>query len=156
MQKKMIATLLAVISVQVMAADKSIPTLATDWKGQVTVTSFGAVSKGNPNHKSNVGEERAAKGWNTFTASRFLKVVKQDGRHLDLLVGESEGKGAAFVGTISADGKEIYIVNRQTEGALKFQGKSLVGCGSTRTGELGQDGLPVSYLAWCKEFSPVK
>jgi hypothetical protein len=135
---------------------QNIPVLPKQWQGLVTTTSMGATWKGNPKHADDVGDKNKALDWNFYEAPRTLTVLRQEGRHLELLLKTPKAEPNRFVGTLSADGKQIAVRSKHFKTILNVSGNTLSGCGNTR----GNDGTFVSwkkkYAAFCWDLSAAK
>jgi len=133
-------------------ATASVPTLPKVWTGVTGDTSIGAVSQRNPLHYLLVGKDKEPKGWNTYDGPASIKVLRQEGRHLEL-----QFKNPQFqineVGTLSADGKQIQIASKDAKGLFTIDGDKITGCGNSH----GTNGLfdhwLASYSSWCDEYT---
>jgi hypothetical protein len=126
----------------------SIPTLAKEWKGSTSFTSSGSVSKFK-NGKSNE--------WSYHDgANRTLTVVRQEGRHVELLYKTPEGALPRWVGVISKDGKQLQIAGRQDHILLTISGDTMSGCGTARGDDDGFKDYINNYGAFCLDFKAVK
>lgn len=147
--------LTSLIALPVIAYAESVQNLPTEWAGTLTVTSIGANTKNNPGHKHHKGENEKIEGWNTYTAPRTLTIVKQEGRHLEILQ-KGPHKQTLYAGTLSEDGKQLYYVSEHGDGSMVINGNKMSGCGVSR----GTDGTfehwLKSYSSWCQEFTAAK
>ena len=134
---------------------QTIPSLPKEWNGTVTATAIGANQKMSPNHPDNIGKEKSAKGWNTYSESRTLKIVRQEGRHLEIAFKSSRGE-QIWVGTLSKDGKQIMLAAKNASYLFSLSGNTLTGCGGSRGMDGNFDHWLANYSAICFEFSAVK
>lgn len=149
---KLIAICFASLFSSSLVMAQSIPTLPKNWQGTVTVTTFNKATIKKKADNDHGGKIMFEKGWNHFQAPATLKVLRQEGRHLEL-----EFRTGDFVstdlGTISADGKQIQITFKTGSGVYNLSENKIAGCGSSR----GADGLLNtwfnSYASWCDEFT---
>jgi hypothetical protein len=136
---------------------QNIPVLPKEWRGMVSSTSMGATWKGHPKHADNVEDKNKALDWNFYEAPRTLTVLRQEGRHLELLLKTPKAElPYPSVGTLSADGKQIAITSKHQKTILTVSGNTLSGCGISR----GNDGTFVSwknkYAAYCWDLTAAK
>lgn len=134
---------------------QTIPTLAKEWVGTITVSSTGAPIKHHPGHESNVGKDKAPKGVNFFSEPRTLTLVRQEGRHVEFVHGSSRFTNPEL-GVISADGKRLVIVSRGYSALMEINGDKLSGCGTTRRNDGTFEHFQKDYAAWCYEFTAKK
>ena len=123
----------------------------------VSSTSMGATWKGHPKHADNVEDKNKALDWNFYEAPRTLTVLRQEGRHLELLLKTPKAElPYPSVGTLSADGKQIAITSKHQKTILNISGNTLSGCGISR----GNNGTFVSwknkYAAYCWDLTAEK
>lgn len=138
-----------------LAQAQSIPTLAKEWGGTITVSSVGTPIKHQPGHEDNVGKENAAKGINFFTDQRTLTLIRQQGRHVEFV--HSSGRFSnPEVGVISADGKQLMIIAEGYSTLMNIDGNKLSGCGTTRGNNGTFEHHQNNYSAWCYEFTAKK
>ena len=130
---------------------QSAPILPKEWNGVIFATSLGATGNYNPKHANNVGKEKAVKDWNIYDEPRTLTINRQEGRHLELSIKYPKGE-FKYVGTLSADGKQLHLIGRQLHSLFTLSGNTLSGCGTSR----GMDGTFANwrekYAAVCYEF----
>jgi len=134
---------------------QTIPTLAKEWTGTITVSSIGAPIKHHPGHESHVGKDKSPQGVNFFSEPRTLTVVKQEGRHVEFI-----HKSARFsnteVGVISADGKKVIISAKGYSVLMEINGDQFSGCGTTRGNDGTFDHFHNALASFCYEFKAVK
>ena len=94
------------------ALPQSAPVLPKEWKGTVTTTSVGATTQQSPNHHHHRSKEKHIPGWNTYEETRTLTITRQEGRHLEVVMKSSRGHDYWWIGTLSADGKQIQVATR--------------------------------------------
>jgi len=87
----------------------------------------GTTSRFNPKHEDNVGKEKAPQDWNTYDEPRTLTILRQDGRHLELLVKSSLTEDT-MVGTLSVDGKQLQTADKNPQFLLTISADGLHGC----------------------------
>ena len=116
--------------------------LPREWKGTATVTAYGVHTQMHPKHRVNAPSDQASNGWNNYVEARTLRVVNQVGRHVELLLISPRGNQAPMLGTLSADSRELQIVDGIRSFSLYISGKNLSGCGVAR----GSDGNFQHYL----------
>lgn len=136
---------------------QNIPVLPKVWQGAVSSTSMGATWKGHPKHADNVEDKNKPLDWNFYEAPRTLTVLRQEGRHLELLLKTPKAESPyASVGTLSADGKQIAITSKHQKTILTLSENTLSGCGISR----GNDGTFVNwkdkYAAYCWDLTAAK
>ena len=132
---------------------QTIPILSKEWTGVLTLTSMGSTTMNNPNYKSS--ENNNNQDWNSYTQPRKLTIKKQEGRSLEILV-RGPRVESVWVGTLSADGKEIVLAGKHASGLLKIVGNQMHGCGTSRGMDGNFEHWLNSYSAWCWEFIPEK
>jgi hypothetical protein len=134
---------------------QTIPVLAKEWNGRVAVTSMGSVGKHNPKDATNVGKDKAAIGWNAYSAQRSLIIVRQVDQHIEA-IWRTAKDDTPLVGTISFDGKQLQLSGKNKLFLLNIEGNKMFGCGTTR-GEGGHFGHWFdNYSTHCTEFIAVK
>jgi len=137
------------------ALPQNVPVLPKEWKGVASSTSMGAANNANPKHADSVGKEKQPQGWNAYDVPRTMSIIRQEGRHLELLLKYPKGE-YKLVGTLSADGKQLQVTGKGYQYSMTLSGNTLSGCGSGR----GSDGTFASwkekYTASCYEFTAVQ
>ena len=130
--------------------------LPVEWKGTATITSFGVHSKLHPLH--GVGSEKATKpsGWNAYEEGRTLKIVRQQGRHVEFVIITPRGTSALFVGTFSGDGKQLIAADGFRTLMFTREGNRLSGCGTVRGGEGDFENYRNNYAAICLDLTAAK
>lgn len=132
------------------------PVLAKEWDGTLTLTSMGATSIHNPTHKKNRDDGKEAEPtWNSYVQPRKVIITKQDGRHIEFTV-KGPRVDSFWIGTLSADGKEIVYASKHGAGTAKIQGNKMTGCGSSRGIDGDFEHWLNHYAAWCWEFTSSK
>lgn len=135
---------------------KSTPVLAKEWNGTLTLTSIGATSVHNPTHKSNrEGGQEAPPTWNSYVQPRKVIITKQEGRHIEFTV-RGPRVDSFWIGTLSADGKEITYASKHGAGSAKIEGDRMHGCGTSRGIDGNFEHWLNHYAAWCWEFTSTK
>ena len=134
------------------ALAQNVPVLPKEWKGVASSTSIGATYNANPKHADSVGKEKQPHGWNAYDVPRTMSIVRQEGRHLELLLKYPKGE-YKLLGTLSANGKQLLVTGKGYQYLITLSGNTLSGCGSGR----GSDGTFASwkekYTAFCYEFT---
>lgn len=133
------------------AVAQTTPTLPKEWIGTTTTTSVGAHSSFNPKHHENVGKEKAEKGWNNFSGPSTLTIIRQEGRHVEMLNKNPRGQ-LTWIGTISADGKQLAVAAKAAQMLFTVSGDTMSGCGTVRGRDGTFDHWLNSYSAICFEF----
>lgn len=132
------------------------PLLSKEWDGTLTLTSMGATSIHNPTHKKNRDDGKEAEPtWNSYVQPRKVIITKQDGRHIEFTV-KGPRVDSFWIGTLSADGKEIVYASKHGAGTAKIQGNKMSGCGSSRGVDGNFEHWLNHYAAWCWEFTSSK
>lgn len=128
---------------------QTIPTLPKEWVGEISGTSMGVAHKSaNPN--------QSEKGWNTYDEVRKMTILRQEGRHLDMLIKNPRGE-IHLIGTISKDGKQIIAADQGGAAwTLNLAGNTLSGCGATRGAKGTFDDWFNNYAALCLDLNAVK
>lgn len=154
---KFVATLsAAALMTPVAIGAQSMPTLAKEWNGTLTLSSVGATSVHNPTHKSNRKDEQDAPPvWNSYTQPRRITITRQEGRNIEFLV-KGPKVETLWVGALSEDGKELVFASKHGSGSMKIQGNKMSGCGTSRGIDGNFEHWLNSYAAWCWEFSSRK
>lgn len=134
-------------SAGIFAQNAAIPQLPKNWSGLVSVTSMGNTYQ----TKTNGVPKDGVMPFNSFDIAATITILKQDGRHLELLY-RSANYESRYVGTISMDGKHIQIAYQQGSGSYSLEGNKLSGCGSGRGGKGTFKDWLNSYSTWCEEF----
>ena len=130
---------------------QTIPTLSKEYVGASTTTSIGAHSSFNPNHHTNVGSEKAVKGWNIYSGPSTLSIVRQEGRHVEMLNKNSRGE-LTWIGTLSSDGKQIAVAAQAAQMIFTVSEDLISGCGTVRGRDGSFEHWYGSYSAICFEF----
>lgn len=133
-----------------------IANLAVEWKGTATVTAFGTHSKLHPLHSAGPGKANKPAGWNAYQEDRTLKIIKQQGRHVEFAIILPRGARALFVGTFSADGKQLHAVDSVRSLMLTREGNRFSGRGTVRSSEGSFENYLNNYAAICWEFTAIK
>jgi len=135
---------------------KPVTDLAIEWKGMATVTAFGMHSKFHPLY--GVASEKANKpsGWNAYEEERTLKIIKQQGRHVEFALISPRGISSLFVGTLSADGKQLVAADSFRSLTLTREGNRFSGCGTVRGGEGSFENYLNNYAVICWELTATK
>ena len=134
---------------------QSAPILPKEWNGVVFTTSLGVSSNANPKHADSVGKEKEAQDFNVWNAPRTLTVLRQEGRHLELLLKYPKGE-FKYVGTLSADGKQLEIITKGFQASLNVSANTMTGCGSGRSMAGTFTSWKDKYFAFCHEFTVIK
>jgi hypothetical protein len=130
--------------------------LPVEWKGTVTVTSFGTHSKLHP--LQGVGSEKASKPlkWNVYEEARTLKIVRQQGRHVEFELITPRETSALLVGTLSADGKQLFAADSFRSLLLTREENRLSGCGTVRGGDGSFKHYLNNYAVICWDLAATK
>jgi len=98
-----------------------IPILAKEWSGTLTLTSMGATSVHNPTHQSfrDNGKDEPPT-WNSYVQPRKIIITKQNDRHIAFTV-KGPRADSFWVGTLSADGKEVVYASKHGTGIGKLK-----------------------------------
>jgi len=115
----------------------------------------GTTSRFNPKHEDNVGKEKAPQDWNTYDEPRTLTILRQDGRHLELLVKSSLTEDT-MVGTLSVDGKQLQTADKNPQFLLTISADGLHGCGTSRGAKGTFEDWLNKYTASCYDFTAMK
>jgi len=132
---------------------QNVPILPKEWKGHFTVTSEGAANKFNPLFKDNAIKDKDA-GWNAYESSALITIQRQEGRHLEILF-KTDKYQMPFIGTLSADGKYLMMVNNNAAHLFSVTGNKIAGCGVARGGGSFENWLN-NYHASCNEWVAVQ
>lgn len=146
----------AVIAAPLPSFSLPAPALRSEWKGMATVTAVGAPTRLHPQHKSNLPAGNPATSWNAYHEMRTLQIVRQQGRHLEIALTSPRGYRRLMLGTLSADGRQLRIVDSTRDFSLTIDGDRMSGCGSVRGGDGTYDHFVANYAAICWEFTAVK
>lgn len=128
-------------------------TFPREWKGIATVTAMGVHNPHHPLHRTNTGQSQTPPSWNSYQEARTLQVLRQQGRHLELALISPRGNRAFLNGTLSADGRQLQVVDSIRSITLARQGNQLSGCGAVRGSDGTFDHYFKSYASVCWEFS---
>jgi len=134
---------------------QNIPILKKEWKGASTATIVGTPTPFHPKHKANIGRANPPTGFNAFQEARTLEILSQHGRHLQMALISPRGYRQVMVGTLSADGKTLQVVDSTRELSLFVNGDQLSGCGSVRGIGGTFENFFKNYSATCWDFSAV-
>ncbi|CAN1549924.1 hypothetical protein MCEZE4_02163 [Burkholderiaceae bacterium] len=151
MNKILIVFIALGFSSGILAQNPAIPQLPKNWSGIVSVTSMGNTYQTKMKQKSNDG----VMPFNSFDISATITLLKQDGRHLEFLY-RSTNYESRYIGTLSADGKQIQIAYQQGSGSYTLNGDTLSGCGSGRGGKGYFKDWLNTYATWCEEFTATR
>jgi len=110
-----------------MAAD-DVRILPTEWVGTCVGATWGINNPHNPKHDSHGHLDSE---WHSANAEVGLRVVRQEGRSLQLLR-ISNGHESNAVGALSSDGRSLIVVSQETTAHLTIDGDSMVGEWFTR------------------------
>lgn len=135
---------------------QSIPVLKKEWQGTSTATVVGAATPFHPRHKANIGAANPPTDWNAFQEARTLHILKQQGRHLEMVLISPRGYRQVMVGTLSADGKLLQVVDSTRDFSLSVNSDKLSGCGSVRGIGGTFENFSKNYSATCWDFTAVK
>ena len=155
--KSVFSTLMAFLALSpISTTAKPLTDLPVEWKGTAAVTSFGLHSRLHPLH--GVGSDKATKpsGWNAYEEARTLKIIKQQGRHVEFALITPRGTSTLFVGTLSADGKQLLAADSFRSLMLTREGNHFSGCGTVRGGEGSFENHLNNYAAICWELTATK
>lgn len=131
---------------------QNIPELPKHWKGISTGTSVGVTIGHNPNNPSSPDKGKQGSEFNTFEVPGTLEVIQQKGRHLDLIFQSAYGK-TQYIGTISADGKQIQLVSFHSSALFHLENNKIHGCGHSRGSNGTFEHWSGNHSAWCSEFT---
>lgn len=135
---------------------QNMPMLAKEWNGTLTLTSIGATSIHNPTHKKNRDDGKDTPlNWNSYVQPRKVLITKQEGRHVEFTV-RGPKVDSYWIGTLSADGKEIAYASKHGSGLAKIEGDRMTGCGTSRGIDGNFEHWLNHYAAWCWEFTSAK
>ena len=135
---------------------KPVADLAIEWKGTATVTAFGTHSKLHPLHSTSSEKANRPAGWNAYQEGRTLQIVKQQGRHVEFALISPRGTRALFVGTLSADGKQLHAADNVRSLMLTREGNFFSGCGTVRGGDGTFENYLNNYAVICWELTATK
>ncbi len=85
-----------------------VPNLPTEWVGTAVATTWGVSTKHHPRHDSHGHVDPE---WHAYIDPSTLRIVRQEGRSLELLV-LSGGHEAQAVGALSADGRRLVYATQ--------------------------------------------
>lgn len=129
------------------------PLLAKEWSGTLTLTSIGATSVHNPTHQANRSDsEEETPAWNSYVQHRKIIITKQEGRHIAFTV-KGPSVDSFWVGTLSADGKEVVYSSKHGAGTGKIEGDRMTGSGHSRGIDGNFEHWLENYASWCWEFT---
>jgi hypothetical protein len=143
MKKLFLLLMASALSTSIFA--QSAPILPKEWKGSSTATSLGAVNRFNLKHPDLIGEADSAKEWNIYNEPRTLTVLRQEGRHIELLL-KGPKHETTWIGTLSKDGKQLQVAGKGAHVMFNLSGDSLSGCGTSR----GTNG---TFTHWFREYT---
>ncbi len=146
----------SVVMAPIPSRAQSIPVLKKEWQGTSTATVVGAATPFHPRHKANIGAANPPTDWNAFQEARTLNILKQQGRHLEMALISPRGYRQVMVGTLSADGKLLQVVDSTRDLSLSVNGDKLSGCGSVRGIGGTFEHFSKNYSATCWDFTAVK
>lgn len=132
------------------------PILRKNWKVIATVTAIGAPNPLHPLHKSNTGTANPPTTWNTLQENCTAQILKQQGRHVELVLTSPRGYRRMMIGTLSADGKQLQIVDGTRDMTVAVERDKMSGCGSVRGGDGSFEHFTNNYAAVCWDFTAVK
>lgn len=135
---------------------QAVPVLSKEWKGIATVTAMGAPTQLHPQHASNLTTGKAPITWNAYEETRTLQIIRQQGRHLELALTSPRGYRRLMLGTLSADGRQLQIVDSTRDFSMTIAGDTMSGCGSVRGGDGTFDHFITNHAAICWDFTAVK
>ena len=139
------------VSSGIFAQNAVIPILPKNWSGIVSVTSMGNTYQAKIKQTS----KDSVRPFNSFDIPATITILKQDGRHLEFLY-RSTNYESRYIGTLSADGKQIQIAYQQGSGSYTLEGDKLSGCGSGRGGKGQFKDWLNTYSTWCEEFTATR
>ncbi|MCX6994431.1 MAG: hypothetical protein NTY13_01105 [Chlamydiae bacterium] len=131
-----------------MARVKKLP---MKWSVHVIGTAQGWPMLHNPKHLMHSKEkvQFLESIWNTFSLTWTLKVAKQSGQHLKLIL-ESPIYKEFPVGTLSMDGKFLQIVGEYFAWTMHIDGNTMSGAGVARNNHCNH------YAAHCITMKAIK
>ncbi len=141
--------ILATLAISTSVFAQTIPALPKEWRGEISATSIGkAHNAANP--------DSAAMGWNKYDEVRTLIILRQEGRHLEMVLINPRGE-TSWIGTISKDGKQI-MASYQGGGSwlLNLLGKTLSGCGVSHGNSGTFENWLSNYAVLCLDLTAVE
>ena len=133
----------------------NIPILPKEWKGEVFTTAMGTPYNSNPKHSKHVGKEKEAQGWNSYNSPRSISILRQEGRHVELLLKYPKGE-TKYIATLSFDGSQLQIMEKHLEVLFAVSANSLSGCGSSRSSEGTFGDWKDKYSVFCYEYTALQ
>ena len=88
--------------------EEDVRILPTEWIGLAVATTWGVSTKHHPKHDSHGHLDPE---WHSYTDPGTLRILRQEGRSLELLV-LSGGHEAKAVGVLSADGRRMVYATQ--------------------------------------------
>ena len=152
---KILLGLLISISLTTTAFAQTFPTLAKNWQGTVSVTTYNKNKAKDPNLNIEQGKTSHTKGWSSMDAPATLSILRQEGRHLELLF-KTGNYESIDIGTISEDGKQIQISFKTGAGIYNITENKITGCGFSRDTDGASNAGSDRYSSWCDSFTPIK
>ena len=136
----------AIGTAQVKPHPEIVATLPKVWTGFISGASNVAADKYDSKDKVN-----SEKPWNTFDAPRTLTILRQEGRHIELLWKSANSSGK-WIGIISQNGKELQINSRYGSILLNISGEQMSGCGEERGNKGTFQDWKNQYKTYCFNF----
>jgi hypothetical protein len=102
--------------------------LPTEWVGTCVGATWGINNPHNPKHDSHGHLDPE---WHSASSEIGLRIVRQEGRSLELLRISADHESKA-VGALSSDGRSLIVVSEETTAHLTIDGDSMVGDWFTR------------------------
>jgi hypothetical protein len=116
------------------------------WTGFISGASNAATNKPDSQHNTN-----SEKPWDTFDAPRTLNILRQEGRHIELLWKSATASGK-WIGMISQNGKELQIDSKYGSVLLNISGEQMSGCGLDRGNKSAFHDWKNQYKTYCFNF----
>jgi len=136
----------AIGTAQVKPSPEIVATLPKVWTGFISGASNVPADKHDSKDKGN-----SEKPWNTFDAPRTLTILRQEGRHIELLWKSADSSGK-WIGIISQNGKELQINSRYGSVLLNISGEQMSGCGEDRGNKGTFRDWKNQYKTYCFNF----
>ena len=128
-------------------AENEVRTLPTDWVGTCVGATWGINNPHNPKHASHGHLDPE---WHSASSEVALRVLRQEGRSLELLR-ISNGHETPAVGALSSDGRSLIVASQDTTAHLTIDGDNMSGEWFTRPH--GSEGAATTFSAIMAELT---
>jgi hypothetical protein len=155
MKFKLLVTVLFSLGFSLSTLAQTVPILPKEWSGTASVTSYGAVTQHNPSYEDIKNRGQATDNWNFYEGKRALTIVRQQGRHLELLY-KSPKYEEKMIGTIFDGGKKIQVTSKDSSSLWTIENNKIEGCGTGRGGQGTFENWLNNIDVFCVDFTAVK